>query len=61
MPIVVPVSDAWRLCLVEGKAMSVSAKIATMPSGKPVLRTDSLEVSNDIKGGQNYFENLQRR
>lgn len=42
----VPDSEARDLCLGEGKVnMSVGTKVATMPSGKPLSRTDSLEIT----------------
>lgn len=58
-PIEVPDSDAWHLRLWEGKAISVCVKIATMPCGKPLPKSDSLEVSKNTKGGQSYSENVQ--
>lgn len=53
-------SDSKYLCLRECKVISVFAKIATMHSGKPVPRADRFELSNDTKGGQNYYENVEK-
>lgn len=43
------------------KTLALEEYRHNMHSGKPVFRTDRLDISYDTKGVQNYSENIKRR